>query len=311
MLQLGSLFFNYLPNDAHYNFFDKANTEISLAGYAVQTALGPLVTEMNGWFVKETACAEWYRKSELTAAIADADLHLDQALVGFAAQVNGARYSTVPAVAAAGERLQIMLKSYGRVAAQPYLQEVGAVKAILLHLNGDLIADVQTAGLTVWPTEIRTALDAFVHLFEEREAHTLLKPEEGFPAVRRGIEDVWHRSVTLINAGAALKQSPDFDALINKLNPEIEYLNNEFHHVRHNIASAEPAPIGKQAYTGQPCTPVPEVFYVSPKETVKLTLGKDFNVAYKHNVNVGNAECTIYGKGKYKGHKTVTFIIAR
>jgi hypothetical protein len=41
-----------------------------------------------------------------------------------------------------------MLKSYGKVTKQqPYLQEVGSVKAILLHLNGDLSSDVQTAGL--------------------------------------------------------------------------------------------------------------------------------------------------------------------
>ncbi|MDR1102240.1 MAG: hypothetical protein LBL42_00635, partial [Tannerella sp.] len=149
------------------------------------------------------------------------------------------------------------------------------------------------------------------HLFKEREEHTLLKPEEGFPAVRRGIENVWHQIVTLVNAGAALKQSPEYEALINRLNPEIDYLNGEFHRVRHNIAAAEPAPIGQQAYTGLPCTPVPEVLYVTSKGIVRLELGKDFNITYKNNVNVGNAECTIHGKGGYRGHKTVTFIIAR
>ncbi|MDR1341062.1 MAG: DUF6261 family protein [Prevotellaceae bacterium] len=311
MKQFKNLIFSYLPNEAHFRFFDRATRAVSLAGTSVQSALAFLIPELNSWFVKETACIEWYRKSELTAAIAEADRHLDDALVGFAAQVNGARYSMAPPVAAAGERLYIMLKSYGEVIRKPYLQEAGSVKAILLHLNGDLSADVLAAGLRIWPPEIQTSLDTFVHLMEEREAHTLLKPEEGFPAVRRGIEDVWHRSVTLVNAGAALGQSPDFGALIDSLNPEIDYLNGEFHRVRYNIASAEPAPIGQQVYTGLPCTPVPEVLYVTPKETLRLTLGKDFNIAYKNNVNVGNAECTIYGKGRYKGHKTVTFIIAR
>jgi hypothetical protein len=311
MKQFRNLIFNYLPNEAHFKFFDRATKAISLAGPSVQSALALLIPELNSWFAKETACIGWYRKSELTAAIAGANRHLNNALAGFAAQVNGAHYNTTPAVATAGERLHIMLKSYGKVTRQPYLQKVGSVKAILLHLNGDLNADVQTAGLTVWTTEIQTSLDTFIHLMEKREARMLLKPEKESLAVRREIQDVWHRIITLVNAGAALGQSPDFAALIDTLNPEIDCLNGEFHHIRRNIADAEPAPVGQQAYTGQPCTPVPEVLYATSKETIRLTLGKDFNVTYKNNVNAGNAECTIHGKGKYKGHKTVTFIIAR
>ncbi|MDR1170629.1 MAG: hypothetical protein LBK97_07340 [Prevotellaceae bacterium] len=56
---------------------------------------------------------------------------------------------------------------------------------------------------------------------------------------------------------------------------------------------------------------MPEVFYVTPKGTLKLVPGKDFNITCKNNVNAGNAECTIHGKGGYRGHKTVTFISAR
>jgi uncharacterized linocin/CFP29 family protein len=57
---------------------------------------------------------------------------------------------------------------------------------------------------------------------------------------------------------------------------------------------------------------VPEVLFVTPKDgTLKLELGKDYNVSYKNNVNVGNATCIIHGKGAYKGRKMVTFIIAR
>ncbi|MDR1222848.1 MAG: DUF6261 family protein [Tannerella sp.] len=304
------LIFSYLPNEAHFNFFDQATKEVGNAEVAVKTALGALPGELNAWFVKETACIKWYRKDPLTAAIADANNHLDQLVVGFSAQVNGARYNPDPTVAAAGERLHIMLKSYGRIAAKPYEQETGAVKAILLHLNGDLSADVTATGLTTWPGEINEALATFISLMKQREAKTLLKPEDGFHVVRRGIEGVWHQIVTIVDAGAVLGQD-GFGALIDKLNPEIDYLNGEFHRVRHNIAAAEPAPIKQQAYTGQPCTPVPEVFYVTPQGTVKLELGRDFDVSYRKNVEVGNAQCILHGKGGYRGHKTVTFIIAR
>ncbi|MDR1052627.1 MAG: DUF6261 family protein [Planctomycetaceae bacterium] len=311
MIKFKALAFRPLPNEAHYQFFERATREVSQAGYTVISTLGQLVTDLNDWFVKETACVEWYRQSALTAAIADANKRLVYALVGFAAQVNGACYNTATAEATAAERLQIMLRSYGKVISKPYLQKVGAVEAILVHLNGDLLQDVQIVRLAEWITAIQSALDNFVNLMEQRETQSLNKPQQGFLEVRRGIEAVWHSIVTRVDSGAVLNTSPDFAELINKLNPEIEYLNKEFHRAKHNIAHAQPAPINPQPYTGTPCTPVPTVLYPTDKEPLRLELGKDFNITYKNNTNAGNAECTIHGKGKYKGRKTVTFIIAR
>jgi hypothetical protein len=310
MIKMNSALFNYYPNEAHFKFFDRVNAELARSGPAVLSAIGPLSEDFAVWFVRETACIAWYRKSELTALIADADHRLDHALVGMSAQVNAARYSADPSVSAAGEDLYIMLHSYGNVHRKPYLQEVGAVKAILAHLEGDLSAQAQAVQLDTWMKSVHIALDEFVTLFEQREAQTLEKPEQSFPEVRRGIEGVWHQIAVLVNSGAALNTSPDFAAFINTLNPEIAYLNGEFHRAKHDISSAEVSPIDVQDYTGEPRTPVPGVLYETSKGTVKLELGRDFNIAYKNNVNPGNAECIIRGKGGYKGSKTVTFIIS-
>jgi hypothetical protein len=304
-----ALSFRELPKAVHYHFFDRVTKEIADAGPAVHTALGPLVAELNGWFAKETEHVTWIRKSMLTSAISIANDRLDRGLIGLATQVRSARHLADQAERTAAERLYVMLKSYGKVIDKPYLQEAGSVKAVLGHLNGDLHADVLTTGTAAWIPAIQTALDEFVRLIEEREVRSLGKPKEKFTEVRRGIESVWHRIAALVNAGAALNTSPEFMALINALNPEIEYLNSEFCRVRHNIAAAEPSPIEWQACTGKPCTPVPEVIYLTSRGTVKLELGKDFDLTYKYNINAGNAQCTIHGKGGYKGHKTVTFII--
>ncbi|MDR1268693.1 MAG: DUF6261 family protein, partial [Planctomycetaceae bacterium] len=198
-----------MPNEAHYRFFERATREISQAGYTVISALGQLVPELNDWFAKETACVEWYRKSALTAAIADADRCLVYAFVGFAAQVNGARYNKILPESTAAERLYIMLRSYGKVISKPYLQKIGAVEAILVHLNSELLQDVQTVRLTEWITEIQLALDNFVNLMEQREAQSLKKPQQSFLEVRRGIEAVWHSIVTRVDSGAVLNTSPE------------------------------------------------------------------------------------------------------
>ncbi|MDR2765285.1 MAG: DUF6261 family protein [Tannerella sp.] len=310
MIKLVSAIFRSYPNEAHFKIFDRITDELKKSGQAVQTATATHTPELYDWFAKETACIAWYRKSSLTALIADADNRLDRALIGMSAQVNAARYSPDHTVAAAAENLHIMLHSYGQVFKKPYLQEMGAVKAILAHLNGDLSAEAQTAGLASWITEVEAAFGEFLTLFEQREAQTLEKPEQRFPAVRSGIEKVWHQIAVLINSGTALNLSPDFEAFINVINPEITYMNSEFHRAKHDISAAQISSIEQQPFTGQPCTPVPDVFFETSKETLKLTLGKDFNITYKNNINAGNAECTVHGKGRYKGSKTVTFIIA-
>jgi hypothetical protein len=105
--------------------------------------------------------------------------------------------------------------------------------------------------------------------------------------------------------------STDFAAFIDVVNPDIDRLNAEFAKVRHDVAGAEPEPIEAQYYTGKPLTPTPRVFYVTPTGTIELELGKDYNLSYRDNTEVGNAKCIVLGKGAYKGSKTVTFIIKR
>jgi hypothetical protein len=60
-----------------------------------------------------------------------------------------------------------------------------------------------------------------------------------------------------------------------------------------------------------PSTPPVKVFVFTKDGTKELTRDKDFYVTFTNNVEVGNAKCTVHGKGKYKGSQTITFGIAR
>jgi hypothetical protein len=304
-------FYDY-PNKAHYGLYLRITTELAKTGASVKNALGTLLTDLDGLFVTETACMEWVGKSVLTEEVAETNHELDHVLTGLTAQVNGARYNVNATVAAAALRIYVMIRNYGNVIKQPYLEQAASVEGILLHLTTDYAADVTTAGVGQWTPVLRAALDAFYIPLRQREAQSLKKPPENFRKVRHDIDLVWHQIATRINAGAELNTSPDFAAIINLLNPEIELLNRKFHHARHNIANAQPEPFEAQYYTGQPLTPLPgSVLFTTPEETVKLELGRDYNVSYRNNVEVGIADCTFHGKGHYKGHKTVTFAIVR
>jgi hypothetical protein len=303
--------FRNLPNAAHFDYNRKVSRELAGAGYEVQTALTEQIPAFNIWLDKEDAQMRWVRKSALTDKVADSDHNVDYSLAAISAQIRNALYSSDPLVVDAAHRLQIMLKKYGNVARKPYNEEAGDVQAIIEQLTGDYSADAALVGLAERISELQAAEIEFVALLEQRDTDRLQKPDETFKAVRHGIESVYHEIVTIVDSGAALNLSPAYGAFIDTLNPEIERLNNQFHHARHDIAEAQPAPIPQQQYTGAPVTPTPEILYVTPNGTVTLELGRDYNITYKDNVNVGNAKCTIHGKGAYRGSTTVTFIIVR
>jgi hypothetical protein len=298
-----------LPNDAHCGFFGDATKKLASAGSDVKNAVKPLDAELDRLYAMEADNMYWLRKSELTAAIAAANRRLDRAVVGFSKQVASARHSFLPAVADAAKKIYNMLRNYGYVVNKSYDREIADVEAILRHLNGDFAADAQTAGVAVWIPEITAACAELAGFIGERDRKSLDKPALNFRETRGAVDRVWRQIVKIVNGGAALHFSGDFDAFINSLNPEIERFNNEYHRVRINIAACEPEPLPQQPYTGYACTPVPEVFIATPNGCVRLELGKDFTVAYKNNVNAGIATCIIRGIGAYKGKKMITFFI--
>jgi hypothetical protein len=308
--RLITIWFRHLSKSTHYDFCGKTAKELANAGAEVKTALGGLIGEFNGWFYKEDALMLRVRKSVLTAKIAEAARRLARCLSAISAQVASARYSGEADEAAASRRLRAMLKNYGRVRRKPYNAQGGDIKAILENLEGAYAEDAAKLGLAVRAAELKTAFGEFSALLEERDTEKPQNQTEKFPAVRKGIEGVYRKIATIVDAGAALGSSPAFGAFIDTLNPEIERLNREYHRTKHDIGLAEADGIPSQPHTGEPVTPTPRVRYrKTPEKHVLLVLGKDYNLSYRNNIKEGTAECIIRGKGSYKGSKTVTFVI--
>jgi hypothetical protein len=313
MTKFKNLHFQCLPNSVHCGFFENATKALAEAGEDVQDSVVPHDKELNRLYAIEYANLEWYRKSTITARIVAVNKRFNKAVVGLSVNVNLSRHSFHPDVVEAAQNIYIMLRSYGQLTVKPYAEKIASVGAVLGHLTGELAADVQKADVAEWIPEIASARTEMAALIAERDARSLEKPEMGFREVRREIEKVWRAIVNIVNGGASLYFfSKEFERFMDVLNPEIDRLNKEYHRKKRSIAHSQPERIPVQTYTGYPCTPPLNVLFVTPKDgTVRLELGKDYNVTYKDNINVGSAECTIHGKGAYTGRKTVTFTIER
>jgi hypothetical protein len=290
------------------------NNALSGASQALVAALGTLIALFGAAVAEEKKWMEWVKQTVLTKQIQEADRRMDRALTALRMQVRTLKYSATQGMAEVADRVYAMLQTYGKVTRKPYEEQEGDVLTILeqLQSGGAYYNDASVLGITALVSELQNAFTLFRQLLKQRDEKELLKPETPFPEVRRNIEKIYYQIVDIIDAGARLNASPDYAAFINGLNPEIERLNGEFDPVRHDISDSEPAPIPPQQYTGRPLTPAPDVLYQTPHDgTVHLELGKDYNLAYRNNTEVGNAECIIRGKGKFRGSKTVTFIIVR
>jgi hypothetical protein len=210
----------------------------------------------------------------------------------------------------AARNLYQVLKRYGRVIKQNYVSKKVNIKTILDHLEGDMNLEVKALKAEGWMASVASAWKEFNDLIRQREFQSNDKPSDNFRQIRPKIEAIWHLIAQILNSGAVINQSPEYITLIDKLNPMIASLNHTYHRIRYSIADAEMISIKPLCYTGQAHTPVPEVLYMMPQgEISQLQLGKDFNVIYKDNINPGNATCTIQGKGRYKGSRSVTFFI--
>ncbi|MDR1170812.1 MAG: hypothetical protein LBK97_08275 [Prevotellaceae bacterium] len=70
--------------------------------------------------------------------------------------------------------------------------------------------------------------------------------------------------------------------------------------------------IPAQQYTGKSVTPIPRVYIRTKDDTFsELQFTVDFFTTYRNNINIGEAQIIIHGKGKYCGSHASTFHIVR
>jgi hypothetical protein len=313
--QLKSLVFKRLPNAAHYAFCSNVQATIDASPEAVKTKLGSLAGAFAALFAEESEQMNRVRKSILTPEIAAANRALNFALTALRAVVRSMKSVKETAIANAARRVYTMLMSYGDIGKKPYEAQSGDITTILSQVSGGGayygdagVLKSKAAVVEEMIANLQNAFDNFTGLLAKRDAESLLKPKRTFSRVRSDIDSVYHNIAKIVNACALLNESPAFNKFIDSLNPEIERLNAEFLRVRIRLNPAHTTiePIPMQPFDGKPVTPLPRVLC----QATELELGKDFSVTYRNNDGAGMAQLTVHGKGKYKGSKTTTFMIA-
>ncbi|MDR1335629.1 MAG: DUF6261 family protein [Tannerella sp.] len=311
MVKFKAIKFRYLPNTAHYQYCSWFRDRLNAAPEIILQDVAPVLPKYSTWLDRFAAIIEWTAKSDLTAQIIDANKRMDSDLSGFRAHITACFHSSNESVATAANRILIMLKEYGRVANKPYEEEMGDIHLILNSLTTTYAGDVTACAATSWKNHLQASYGAFVEIINLRNARRAEKPQYDAKTARVELQTLYNEMTVIISSKSIAVPEP-YSNFIHVANIEIDRVNIEFNRVLRNIATCEPEPIPEQIYTGLPLTPTPVVLYVTPHDgTVRLELGRDYNLSYHNNVKVGNAECIVHGKGGYRGSRTVTFAITR
>ncbi|MDR2449537.1 MAG: DUF6261 family protein [Prevotellaceae bacterium] len=313
--------YEHLRNESHVEFHTTVNTLFSRFG---PTALGidALYAVYSSLLVEEIDALDIIRRSELTIEIEEKDQERDSLYRGFVDNVKSQLHHFDPVKREAARKVEIILEHYGNIAAKSLDEETAAIDDLYRELlKPENYPQVITLGLEPWMEELVQASRRLEQLMMDRYNEAAKRPNVHMRSVRREVDKVFRAILDLLEALVRVNGPDTNRAFITELNvvmgryKDIMAQEAGRRHPVKDLGAGDHTvvePIPTQPYTEKPVTVVPKVYYREDgKQTVQLSLGDDFSVTYKNNVNVGTAEVTIHGKGNYKGQKTVTFHIAR
>jgi hypothetical protein len=314
--KLRALYYKALTLAAHFEYYTNTVARLSTAGEAVQEVIELYMPELRQRLAEEETVLRWEHVSELTVQIAETNRSIDNLLVAINALVAAGRHSTGSAIKASAEKVFHKIKSYGRITEENYEAKAGDVRALIKDLTTDLAHDADNLGIGLQVQLLGVALNKFTSLIEQRLNEQVEKPPYTAGEARLRTQTAWLPIETVINANAVTNEAADeFGAFIDIQNLEIARYNEAFHRATKDISVSGRtliAAIPTQIYTGQPITPIPEIWFIDEDgKATRMWLGKDFDVSFHNNTNVGPAEVIIHGKGNYTGQTIGKFNIAR
>jgi hypothetical protein len=277
-----------------------------------------LVQELYDAFEKfynvEASIVDGLKGNALTQDLAEQDRRRDRCLVGMNSAISAGLHHFDQSVEKAAALLKLRFKSFnGEMEKKSYEEEAAAIRILLNDLQTTYAAEVSKLGIGEWVTELLSAQDAFDAIYIERNRQLSLRPDVSMKTVRGEVDRHYRLMIGRIEAYNVVEDGIH-DAFVDVFNQNIDYFNEHVHyHVKFDLGKGNHTdikPIDVQMFTGKPITPIPTVYYRNDGGmNEELSLGTDYSVSYKGNVEPGMAEIIVRGKGKYKGSKSSTFSI--
>jgi hypothetical protein len=247
-------------------------------------------------------------RSPLTEPIRKANNDCDASLNEIKRTAKAGEQSTIPAKADAGKTLMFFLKPFWHLDKEPLVTQIGMTEELLRRYNSQ--QPLPTAAQILGMAELFPALEQQNMLLNELynrrlDEHAALSPAAGHlhGDVTEDYEGLCGIVLKTVNLEPVPQPILDLFHKMDDLRKKYAALSPAHIDIRHAVTE----PIDTHTYTGKAITPIPVARY----EDVELTFAKDFNVTYRHNVEVGEATVILHGKGRFNGSHERKFNIVQ
>jgi hypothetical protein len=213
---------------------------------------------------------------------------------------------------ASAKRLHQAMDKYWNVTRKSMITQIADMLEIIDRIDTStvLTGDLTVLVLTATWAMLKSEVDAFHIIYQQRLVEDSKPGIASASSIREIVIKCYERYCDMLMQIIELDPVEDLELLLNEINIlRTKYAPKHPTALDPTRTSVEPLPI--QIYDERPSTPIPRVFFQTPKETIELVFTKDFFVSYRNNEIVGEAILIIHGKGGYNGQYITTFHIAQ
>lgn len=214
-----------LRNEEHFQFHTSFR-DLVVETKATNLKIEALFAVYQPQLASELESLDVVRKSSISEDLIVADADRDNGFRGMCDAVKSGLNHYDANVQAAAKRLQILLDTYGNLAAKNYDAETGGIISLLNDLNSGYLADATTLGLAGWINELRTKNKAYDDLKNNRYSAEASKTILRMKEERVKTDNIYRQIIERINALIIVEGETAYAGFVNELNKRIEGFDN-------------------------------------------------------------------------------------
>jgi hypothetical protein len=217
------LYLHQLRNDAHFQYLTEFRDLVTSTG-AAALQIDALWPAFMALFTTLDAALKKISKSALTEKIHDADKARDSVFAGIV------KFNKVildhhfnPDFHEAASQIEIVLHTYGNVAAKPINEETSAIYNLVQEFNSEKYREFVTLiGLMPWIVKLRDINTQLEELIKERDRENAPKHHIVMKKARADIDAAYKNIIDTLNSLIFLKLITNYETFAETLNTVIQ-----------------------------------------------------------------------------------------
>ena len=214
-----------LRNEEHFQFHTSFR-DLVVTTKATILKIEALFTVYQPQLTSELESLDVVRKNSISDDLIVADTERDNVFRGMCDAVKSGLNHYDANVQAAAKRLQILLDTFGNLAAKNYDAETGGIVSLLNDLNSGYVADARALALEGWINELGAKNKAYDDLKNNRYSTEASKTILRMKEERVKTDNIYRQITERINALIIVEGEAVYAGFVNELNKRIEGFDN-------------------------------------------------------------------------------------